>query len=566
MDAVTAQVLVQRGVADYTTAEAYFTAGPAQLHDPLLMKGLPKAVKRLAAAIEAGEKIVVYGDYDVDGTTAVALVCLWLKTLGAAFDFYLPDRYAEGYGISLRGLAWAREQGARVVVALDCGIRAVEQACYAREIGLDLIVCDHHTPGLELPSAFAILNPKQPGCAYPFKDLSGCGIAYKLLTALAEKVPGAPNPAAWQHLVAISTACDLVPMRGENRVLTKLGLAQLRDAPSPGLAALMARSPRKRRWTVSDVVFFIGPHLNAAGRLAHGGLAVKLLLAQGEAAEHTADQLVELNTARREKERAIVERAIAQALALPDLSDRAALVLYDANWHAGVVGIVASKVVERFHKPCVLLTRNGDHWVGSARSVPGFDLYAALKACNHLLHRWGGHTHAAGLHIATEQLVAFVEHFNCAVAERLEDHHRRPVLRIDAELPLSALTMKFVRIQERLEPYGPGNQRPRFLTRGLRITYHRLLGNEHLTLNLSDGRRTYEAVGFGLGHHLDELRAAPSVAVVHYPERVVQGDQNSIRLNLKAIVPDPGLGQPLPELAGSVGNTTDWRTARSEGE
>ncbi len=548
IDTSLAQVLVQRGIHSYAEAEQYFTPKWANLYDPFNLLNMDAAVARVVQAIDNQESIRVFGDYDVDGTTAVALLSHVFASQGIAHSYDLPDRATEGYGLSKVGVERAAESGARLLITVDCGIKDVESIAHARALGLDVIVCDHHLPGNELPDAI-VLNPKQAGCPYPNKELTGCAVGFKLLQAL----DAAQN---WEYdftqvldLVTLSLACDLVPIVGENRTLVWHGLRKLRENPLPGIAAMMrqnsllANGSHARRWDVSDLVFYLGPRINAAGRLHHARHAVALLLGQAETEMSTneaqASFLETANEERRAMERVLYKQAEQQALAIEDLETRRSLVLHDAGWHKGLVGIVASKIVERFYKPAILLTQSDGYWAGSARSVEGFDLYEALYACREHLFQFGGHRFAAGLKVAQEHLDAFIEMFDAVCVKSLAEADRNPILPIDAAVRLSQLTPKFIRVLQRMEPFGPGNMNPVFLSSGLTLSRLQVLQERHLKLRVLQNGIAQDAIGFGLAHKADMLRLAHKekqpIRIAFHPSFNQYNDQTSIQLVLKDV-------------------------------
>lgn len=467
------------------------------------MADMDVAAGRLDRAIRAGERILLYGDYDVDGATSVALMYSFLSALHQNLDYYLPDRDKEGYGVSLEGVAYARDSGATLVIAMDCGIRAHKAIALAQSYGIDFIVCDHHLPEEILPPAIANLDPKRPDCPYPYKDLSGCGIAFKLAQAMALRYhTPAEELAHLLDLVAVSIACDIVPMTGENRVLAHYGLQKLNRDPRLGFRALIQRSGRRYPLSVSDVVFGLGPLINAAGRLGDARDAVRLLLAaERNSALEAAGALMQRNRERREADQATADAAKRRIQTDPALSERKSIVLYDPSWHKGIIGIAASRMVEAFHRPTVVLTRSGGRAVGSARSVPGFDLYAALSQCEHLFLSFGGHAHAAGVQLPEENIPAFMEQFEHIVRQTLPPEAETPELEIAAQLNFADITPKFWRTLKQFEPFGPGNMNPVFRTNGVADSgQSRLLANNHARLSLRQGDGpVFTGVGFGLG-------------------------------------------------------------------
>lgn len=506
------QMLAQRGVRNFEEARQFFRPALADLHDPFLMAGMGAAVERLERAITRDERILLYGDYDVDGATSVALMYSFLSALHPNLDYYLPDRDKEGYGVSIAGVEYARSTGATLVVAMDCGIRAHKAVALARSYGIDFIVCDHHLPEYELPAAVANLDPKRPDCPYPYKELSGCGITFKLAQALALRYQ---TPAdELQHLldlVAVSIACDIVPMTGENRVLTHWGLQKLNRDPRLGFWALIQRSGRQYPLAISDIVFGLGPLINAAGRLGDARDAVRLLLAtERNSALEAAGTLVQRNRERREVDHATTDEAKRRVLSDP--VPRKSIVLYDPAWHKGIIGIAASRMAEAFHRPTVVLTRSEGRIVGSARSVPGFDLYEALSRCEHLFLSFGGHAHAAGVQLSEENLPAFTEQFEAVVRQNLRPEAETPELDITAQLDFADISPKFWRTLQQFAPFGPRNMNPVFRTNGVTDTGHsRLLANNHVRLSVRqhpDGP-VLTGVGFGLGAAFSAVQDRP---------------------------------------------------------
>lgn len=496
-------LLVQRGVNDVAEARSFLHPGLDGLHDPFLMRDMDRAVDRLEAAIQREERILLYGDYDVDGTTSVALMYAFLSVYFKNIDYYLPDRDKEGYGISMEGIEYARQTGCTLVIAMDCGIKAHETISKAAGYGIDFIVCDHHLPEGELPAAYANLDPKRPDCPYPYKELSGCGIAFKLAQAFAMR-----HNAPVEHLnflldlVAVSIACDIVPMTGENRILAHFGLKKFNHDPRVGFWALVQRSGRHYPLTINDIVFGIGPLINAAGRLGDAREAVKLLLsADKQSALDNAGALVDINRQRREVDFATTEDARQRFMALPDWSERKSIVLFEPEWHKGIIGIAASRMAETFHRPAVILTQSDDHVVGSARSVPGFDLYDALQRCERLFHSFGGHAHAAGMQMPRENVALFIEQFEQLVQDKLPPEAERPVLDISAGLPLHKITPEFWRMLKQFAPFGPHNLPPVFIARKIVDTGRsRFLENNHVRFSLQQkgSSKIWSGIGFGI--------------------------------------------------------------------
>jgi single-stranded-DNA-specific exonuclease len=503
------RMLVQRGVRTFEEARQFFRPTLSDLHDPFLMKDMDKATARLSKAVENREKILLYGDYDVDGVTSVAMMYSFLEPLHRKLDYYIPDRYTEGYGISMKGVEYARQCGASLIIAMDCGIQAVRQVERARDFGIDMIICDHHLPGEELPGAFALLDPKLPDCAYPYKELSGCGIAFKLAQAYVRT--HAMNIEALEDmldLVVISIAADIVPMTGENRTLAYFGLKRLNHTERPGLKALIEQSGRKRPLSISDIVFGLAPMINAAGRLADADQAVKLMLSREKkvAFDH-ARVLEHRNKLRKEFDRRMAEEARDLFLETPEWESRRSVVLYQPHWHKGVVGIVASRMVEQFHRPTIILTESNGMAVGSARSVRGFDIHEAIRMCDDLLVSFGGHSHAAGLTLRKEDVPSFQDRFEGVAQTILDPLCLIPRIDIAAELNLEEITPKFLRLLQKFAPFGPGNRNPVFVSRGVRDNgYSRLLKGNHLRLSIiQEDSQPFQGIAFGMGPRISEI-------------------------------------------------------------
>lgn len=543
------RLFVNRGITTYAAARDFLNPSIDQLHDPFLMLGMERAVKRLAEALHRGEKIRIYGDYDVDGTTAVALVYGFLKTHHEAIDYYLPNRYTEGYGISNAGVDDAHRSGCTLMIALDCGVKAIEQVKRANSYGIDVIICDHHLPGRELPEAYALLDPKQPDCTYPFKELSGCGLGFKLLQALVQlKQWKEASLYRWIDLVAISTACDIVPMVGENRILTHVGLEKIRTQPLPGVAALLEGALRQPRdtITVNDLVFRAGPRINAAGRMQDARQAVELLLEVDKKALNSKAQRLHLhNSDRQDLDKSITEAARQQVLDDPNFDQKKGIVVYSEDWHKGVIGIVASRLVEQFHKPTIVLTKSEGMLAGSARSVRGFSIHKALQSCAPLLDQFGGHKYAAGMKLETGQLEAFTIQFEKVVAGTISPESLYPVIEIEAELPLDRIprgkkgvTSKLWQNVQRFAPFGPGNRRPVFAAYHVRdIGYAKEVGQGHLRCQFTVGSgQTVPAIGWNMAPLLEHVKQGPVDICFVLEENEFRGNQN-LQLHLKDIKP-----------------------------
>lgn len=539
-----AVLLAQRGISTPAAAAEFFRPDLSRLHDPFLMKDMDKAVARIEQALGDGERIMVYGDYDVDGTTSVALVHSFLSRFTGKLTHYVPDRYAEGYGISTLGIDRAAEQGITLIIALDCGIKSVDKVTYAAEKGIDFIICDHHVPGDALPEAVAVLDPKRADCPYPFKELSGCGIGFKLMQALAQhnSIPF-DELEPLLDLVAISTACDIVPVNGENRILAQAGLKRLNAGMvRPGLLVLLGVANQKRELTISDLVFTIGPRINAAGRIEHGQQAVELLLSKemGQA-EQIGLRIDRNNSQRQDLDKEITRQAMALFEEDGPLRDAWSTVVFNPAWHKGVIGIVASRLIETHYRPTVVLTESNGKATGSARSVKGFDVYEAINACADLLEQFGGHMYAAGLTMPVENLEAFRTRFEEVVRARLSPEQRVPEEEVDLELPLDRVSERFVRDVQRMAPFGPRNMRPVFLARGVADSGQaRTVGTEHLKMRLSmagSGTAPIDAIAFRQARHLDMVLSGEPFSILYVVEENAWQGRRSLQLNIKDIKP-----------------------------
>jgi single-stranded-DNA-specific exonuclease len=514
IDLIFCRLLAQRGVTTYEEARAFFRPSLEGLHNPFLMKDMDPAVARLDLALQRNERILLYGDYDVDGTTSVALMYSFLSSFYRNIDYYLPDREKEGYGVSLASVEYARESGATLVIAMDCGIKANEAVAKAKTYGIDYIVCDHHLPEGELPNSVANLDPKRADCPYPFKELSGCGIAFKFAQAFALHNNTPPEELDdLLDLVAVSTACDIVPMVGENRILARFGLQRLNRSPRVGLWALINQINRPMPLNVMDLVFGLGPLINAAGRLGDAREAVRLMLsADRNSALDYARALVHRNRERREVDYAMADEAKRRFTEISGWQQRRSIVLFDPDWHKGIIGIAASRMTEAFHKPSVILTKSNGRAVGSARSVPGFDLYAALQDCEDLFFSYGGHAHAAGMQMPIENVEAFAERFEHLANQHISPENENPAIDICAKIRLDDLTPKFWRLLRQFEPFGPQNRNPVFWATAVMDTgKSRLLQNNHVRLSLrqADGKVEFKGIGFGLGDKFEAVKNQP---------------------------------------------------------
>ena len=507
VDDIVATLLLQRGIETYEDAKTFFRPSFKDLHNPFLMKDMDRAVNRLTEAIANEESILVYGDYDVDGTTAVATFYGFLSKFYQKLEYYIPDRYKEGYGVSEDGIRYASQNGYSLIVTLDCGIKALEKVDLANELGIDVIICDHHTPGEETPNAYAVLDPKQVDCNYPYKELSGCGVGFKLLHGFCLQ-SGFEIEELYQFLdlMAVSIASDIVPITGENRVLAYFGLKKLNQSPRPGLKALIDLCKGNRDLTISGIVFGIGPRINAAGRMDHAGSAVALLLAKDEEeANLLADMVNTKNDVRRDFDNTITEEAIQMITTNDSLTHAKATVLYKEDWHKGVIGIVASRCIEKFYRPTVILTESNDKVTGSARSVDGFDVYAAISECSDLLEQFGGHMYAAGVTMSVDNVAAFQKKFQEVVARQITDEQLIPSLYIDTVIRLEEIDRKFFNVVNQMAPFGPQNMQPVFMTEQIQASNVKLLKEQHLkfTAKQEGTNVAYDAIGFGLGEYYD---------------------------------------------------------------
>lgn len=532
------KLIAQRGISTFHEAKQYFLPELAGLHDPFLMKDMDIAVARIKKAIETGEKILIYGDYDVDGTTSVALVYSYFHKIYSNLDFYIPDRFKEGYGVSQQGVEWAVENNISLIITLDCGIKAMEQVEFAKTKGIDFIICDHHTVGDEMPAAFAVLNPKRPDCSYPYKELSGCGIGYKLIQAYAQHISSPLNAENYLDLVAISIASDIVPITGENRILAYFGLEQINKKPRAGIKALLHLSGTNKNLEINDLVFRIGPRINAAGRIASATSAVKMLLENDEElALAIALEINKNNTERQSVDLNITQEALGMIEDFNGSGQRRTTVLFNQNWHKGVIGIVASRLIEKYYRPTILLTESNGYAVGSARSVPGFNLYEALAGCSELLEQWGGHQAAAGLTLKVENVDALRERFDAVVSSTIPEELLTPLVEYDLEIPLDVITMSFCRTLERFGPFGPENMKPVFITRNVQTLYRaKIVGRNHLQFTVTDGEDAeLRAIGFGLGDHLQTVSSGAAYNICYTIEPNEYRGVYSVNLNIKDI-------------------------------
>ncbi len=533
-------LLVQRGITTYEEARRFFRPSLDMLHDPFLMKDMDKAIDRINMAVENKEKVMVYGDYDVDGTTAVSLVYTFLKSLSGDIAHYIPDRYKEGYGISKQGIDFAKENGYSLIIALDCGIKSVDKINYANSLGVDFIICDHHRPGAEIPNAVAVLDPKRNDCPYPYKELSGCGIGFKLVQAFAQQNE-MPFSQLEQYLdlVAISIAADIVPITGENRILAFYGLQRLNREPRPGIKAILELSGFKRdELTINDIVFTIAPRINAAGRIESGTKAVELLISRNEdLAGFLGDDINDQNNTRKNLDQLITDQALQQIEDNEGFKNRKSTVLYNPEWHKGVIGIVASRLTDRYYRPTIVLTKSNGMVSGSARSVKDFDVYNAIESCSELLEQFGGHMYAAGLTMREENVEAFREKFEAIVSSTIEEKMLTREIEIDAELSLTDITGSFYNILKQFAPFGPGNLSPIFRSSGVRDNGRgRIVGNNHLKLTLTqEGNQpgVYDGIAFQLGHHHPMVEQQEAFDVVYHIEENNFNNRITLQLNIK---------------------------------
>jgi len=497
-----ANMLINRGVESFDQAKDYFRPSLSQLHDPFLMKDMEAAVLRIERAVSNQERILVYGDYDVDGTTAVALMYSFLKAFYPQVDFYIPDRYKEGYGISERGVRFAAENGFTLVIALDCGIKAIDKVKLAKELGVDFIICDHHTPGDKLPEAVAVLDAKRSDCQYPYKELSGCGVGFKLIQAYA-KTHGIEESSLYPYLdlLVVSIAADIVPITGENRILAYYGLDRINNTPGPGLKALILQAKVEKEIQISDIVFKIGPRINASGRLEHAQASVELLIAPNlDDAIERAKLVDEVNSTRRNFDENITKEAFEMLAIREEEAQWNSTVLFKEDWHKGVIGIVASRCIEKYYRPTIILTESNNKATGSARSVVDFDIYEAIAECADLLDQFGGHKYAAGLTLNVENVPAFQAKFEQVVKSRIEEIHLKPVIEIDDILLLDQINYKFYNILKQMAPFGPGNTEPVFRINNVYADEVTVLKDKHLRFKImQDGQVTTPVcLGFGM--------------------------------------------------------------------
>lgn len=544
VDEIIATLLVQRGIETFEQAKTFFRPSLDDLHDPYLMKDMDKAVARIEKAIAANENIMVFGDYDVDGTTAVSLVSSYLRTFYPNVATYIPDRYAEGYGISYKGIDFAEDNGITLIIALDCGIKSVDHVNYAAEKDIDFIICDHHRPGDKLPEAVAVLDPKREDCSYPYDELCGCGVGFKLIQALGKnRNQTTEDLVPYLDLVATAIAADIVPMTGENRTLAKFGLEVINSSPRPGIKALI-QSIKKKEITITDVVFVVAPRINAAGRIKHGDYAVRLLTEFNlEQAEEFAKEIEDNNNERKGLDKQITKEALLQ---ITDSNEekRFSTVVYQENWHKGVIGIVASRLIETYYRPTIVFTKSGNKLAASARSVKNFDVYNALEACAEHLEQFGGHMYAAGMTLLEENYENFKNAFEKTVKETIHPDLLIPELEYDAEICLSEVNPKLIRILKQFEPFGPRNMTPLFLVKELTDSgYAKNLGsdNEHLKAFVKqDNSENFGAIGFKIGDKLSVVKNLQKFDAIVSLEENEWRDVVTLQLQLRDIKPSNG--------------------------
>lgn len=548
-----ARLLSIRGIDKYEQAKSFFRPSLKQLHDPFLMKDMNVAAERLAEAIRAGEKILVYGDYDVDGTTATSLLYIFLQDFGVDVEYYIPHRFKEGYGINEEGVEYAVQHNADLIVSVDCGITAIDEAEFARQNDIDLIICDHHTVGDNIPDAVAVLDPKRPDCNYPFDGLSGAGVGFKLVQGTL-KILGLPTKVAFKFLdlVAVSIASDIVPMVDENRVLMYEGLKLINTEPRVGLKAMLEMIKMKPGTiTTSNIVFSLGPRINAAGRMGDASKAVELMISETmHEATSRAHELEAINIKRRDTDSKTMEQAMEMVEHEYDMEKTASMVLHSPDWHLGVIGIVASRLVDTFYRPAIMLSTVDGKIKGSARSIKGFNIYDALKQCDDLLEQFGGHEYAAGLTMSAENLKEFRKRMNSIAFEDLSSDDFEPELMIDSELDLSDVDLRFWKLLSQFEPFGPGNMRPQFVSKGVKVIgIPTIVGSGHLKLKISqNGSGVFDAIGFNMHEYLPVLRNCNegSIRIAYSLEENYWNGRRTIQIRLKDIhIEDPGCQDKL---------------------
>ncbi|TYB78661.1 single-stranded-DNA-specific exonuclease RecJ [Bizionia myxarmorum] len=545
VEPIVASLLLQRGIETYEAAKTFFRPCLKDLHDPFLMKDMDLAVSRIETALETDESIMVYGDYDVDGTTSVALMSSYLKTRTDLVATYIPDRYDEGYGVSFKGIDFADDNGISLIIALDCGIKAIDKVAYANEKGIDFIICDHHRPGAELPKAIAILDPKRDDCNYPYKELCGCGVGFKLIQALASKQgQSVADLTEYLDLVATAIGADIVPITGENRALAYMGLEVINTNPRPGIQAIISEV-KKEYLTITDVVFIVAPRINAAGRMKHGNYAVTLLTETNpDLAQTYAEEIELFNSDRKETDKRITLEALEQIETNKE-KEGFTSVVYHESWHKGVIGIVASRLIETYYRPTLVFTKSGDRLAASARSISGFDVYNALEACAEHIEQFGGHKYAAGLTLKSENYEAFKQAFEDVVSQTIDKSLLTPEIKIDAQIELRDVNPKFYRILKQFAPFGPGNMSPIFMTDNLQDTgFGKCVGEDksHLRITVTAPREQSKGhknklvcIGFGLGDKIDLVTDKKTFQAVYSIDENHWNNQVSLQLKLRDI-------------------------------
>lgn len=549
LNPIISRLLVQRGITSPDGVKKFFKPSLNDLHDPFLMPDMHKAVKRLNKALGNNEKILIYGDYDVDGTSAVSLVYRFLRPYSTMLDYYIPDRYDEGYGISYKGIDYAKEKGITLIIALDCGIKAIDKVKYAKEKGIDFIICDHHMPDNQLPDALAVLDAKRIDSIYPYEHLSGCGVGFKFMQAFAmsNDIPFSTLECLLE-LTAISIASDIVPITGENRILAYYGLKQLNYSPSVGIKGIIKTSGLTgKEITISDIVFKIGPRINASGRMMNGREAVDLLLARDEkSANEKSANIDQYNDERREMDRRITEEANAIINDFKDIDDHKGIVVYNPDWHKGVIGIVASRLTEKYYRPAVVLTKSSELITGSARSIGGFDMYKAIESCRDLLENFGGHTYAAGLSLREENLKEFIDRFMKIASEEVTSEQMVPQIDIDSVIQLKEINNALMSDLKKMNPFGPDNEKPVFCSYNVYdFGTSKVVGKEgaHLKLELIDesSKIPTHAIAFGMSEHAKYITERNPVDICYTIEENVYNGITSIQLMIKDIRPSKGI-------------------------
>lgn len=540
VDRVIASLLQSRGITSFEAAKNFFRPDLNLLHDPFLMKGMRIAIDRIKVAIQQKEKVLIYGDYDVDGTTAVSIVFSFFKSFLTDIRYYIPDRYKEGYGISFASIDYAAENNFSLIIALDCGIKAIDKVAYANEKKIDFIICDHHLPGAELPAAIAVLDQKQIDCPYPYKELSGAGIGFKLIQAYAIEM-GISQELCYQYLdlVATSIAADIVPITGENRVMAYYGLEKINQSPRPGIQALLNIQQQKTAANINTLVFTLGPRINAAGRIEHGSKAVELLICEdSEQANEYALAINDTNTQRRDLDMGTTTEALEMLEKDPQTPNRRSTVLFNDSWHKGVIGIVASRLIEKYYRPTIVLTESDGKVTGSARSVREFDVYSAIEKCNDLLEQFGGHKFAAGLSLKKENVEAFRSRFETVVSESITEDQMIPRIEIDIEIEFHEITEKFLRILRQFAPHGPENMSPIFISRSVFDTgWGQVIGNNHLKLELfqkSNPNIRFRAIAFDKGDYITFFQSKRPMDIVYK----IQETESNGKITIQLVIED----------------------------